>query len=166
MGESESEWQYAGWVSGMGKWAWILLFVLPIIGIIVGLVTIIPLIVAWENARAIWVATFPTLPFPTAMPLGTLGWTIISGIISICIALFVIRPKFSKPCGEKDWEALYGWTLKLGGADVPWMFIWGLIYAIFGWYSWPAIFILLPAVMLIWFGPRKYNWKKEELETK
>ncbi|NVM45281.1 MAG: hypothetical protein HWN79_10215 [Candidatus Lokiarchaeota archaeon] len=155
----ESEWKHAGWVSSLGKWAWIILFVLGIIHIIVGLATAIPLIVAWENARAAWVLAFPGTPFPTPMPIGNLIWNIIGAVISIVVALFIIRPKFSKPCGEKDWEALYGWTLKLGGAKVPWMFIWGIVYAIFGWYSWPAIFVLLPAIMLIFAGPRKYEWK-------
>ena len=158
----ESEWKHAGWVSGMGKWAWILLFILPILGILVSLATIIPLLTLWQNAKTAWELAFPGTPYIVPMPLGTLGWTIISGIISIVISLFILRPKFSKPCGAKDWEALYGWTLKLGGSNVPWMFIWGIIYGIFGWYSWPAIFILLPAIMLIWFGPRKYDFNEEK----
>ncbi len=155
----ETEWKHAGWVSGLGKWAWIILFVLGIIGLIASLATTIPLIIAWQNAKAAWEAVFIT-PYPVAMPgIGALIWNIIGAVISIVIALFIIRPKFSKPCGEKDWEALYGWTLKLGGAKVPWMFIWGIIYVIFGWYNFPAIFILLPAIMLIFAGPRKYEWK-------
>jgi hypothetical protein len=81
--------------------------------------------------------------------------------VGIVIAVFIIRPKFSKPCGEKDWDALYGWTLKLGGAYVPWMFIWGIILFLFGWYGWGALVVLLPAIMLIWFGPKKYDWKAE-----
>ena len=155
----ESEWKHAGWVSGLGKWAWIILFVLGILGLIVSLAIAIPTIIAWQSAKAIWDAAFPGTPYPYAMPLGGLIWNIIGGIISIAVALFIIRPKFSKPCGEKDWEALYGWTLKLGGAKIPWMFIWGIVYVIFGWFYWPAIFILLPAILLIFAGPRKYEWK-------
>ncbi len=155
----ESEWKHAGWVSGLGKWAWIILFVLGIIGLIASLAATIPLIIVWQDAKVAWEAIFPT-PYPVAMPgIGALVWNIIGAVISIVIALFIIRPKFSKPSGEKDWEALYGWTLKLGSLKVPWMFVWGIIYAIFGWYSWPAIFILLPAIMLIFAGPRKYEWK-------
>jgi len=156
----ETEWKHAGWVSGLGKWAWIILFVLGIIGLIAGLATAIPAIVAWEALRAYYASL--ALPFTVPMPIGGLIWNIIGAVISILIAFIIIRPKFSKPCGAKDWEALYGWTLKLGGANVPWMFIWGLVYAIFGWYNFPAIFILLPAIMLIWMGPRKYNWKAEK----
>ena len=157
----ETEWKHAGWVSGLGKWAWIILFVLAILGLIASLAATIPAIIGWQNLKAAWDLAFPGTPYPVAMPLGTLGWNIISAIISIIITLFIIRPKFSKPCGEKDWEALYGWTLKLGSTKIPWMFIWGIIYGIFGWYSWPAVFILLPAIMLIWAGPRKYDWKAE-----
>lgn len=158
---AETEWKHAGWVSGLGKWAWIILFVLGILGLIASLATTIPVIAAWESARAAWVLAFPGTPYPVPMPIGSLVWNIIGAVISIFLALFVIRPKFSKPCGAKDWEALYGWSLKLGGAYVPWMFIWGIIYAIFGWYYWPAIFILLPACMLIFAGPRKYDWKSK-----
>ncbi len=158
----ESEWKHAGWVSGLGKWAWIILFVIGILGIISGLVQILPALAVWEAGRAAWVALFPGVPYTVPLPgMGSLIWSMIGGIVSIVLALIIIRPKFSKPCGAKDWEALYGWTLKLGGAKIPWMFIWGIIYGIFGWFSFPAVFIMLPACMLIFAGPRKYNWKAE-----
>ena len=155
----ETEWKHAGWVSSLGKWAWIILLVLGILGLIINLATTIPVIAAWQSAKAVWDAAFPGTPYPYPMPIGGLIWNVIGAIISIFVALLIIRPKFSKPCGEKDWETLYGWTLKLGGAKVPWMFIWGIVYVIFGWYNFPGIFILLPAIMLIFAGPRKYDWK-------
>ncbi|MFX0047861.1 MAG: hypothetical protein ACFE8G_06780 [Candidatus Hermodarchaeota archaeon] len=155
---AETGWKHAGWVSGLGKWAWIILVILGIIHIIVGTV---PPIATWETGRALWALSFPAIPYPYPLPIGTIIWNVLGAIISIVVALFIIRPKFSKPCGAKDWEALYGWSLKLGGAYVPWMFIWGIVYAIFGWYSWPAIFILLPACMIIFAGPRKYDWKSK-----
>jgi hypothetical protein len=146
-------------VSGLGKWAWIILLILAILHIITGLAGSIPVIAAWQSAKAAWDLAFPGTPYPVAMPIGGLIWNIIGAVISLIIVVVIIRPKFSKPCGEKDWESLYGWTLKLGSARVPWMFIWGIVYAIFGWYYWPAVFILLPACMLIFAGPRKYDWK-------
>ena len=155
----ETEWKHAGWVSTMGKWAWIVLFIMAVLGLIVNLATTIPVIIAWQNAKAAWEAVFPTIPYSVPMPIGGLIWRIIAAVISIFISLFIIRPKFSKPCGEKDWEALYGWTLKLGSLRVPWMFIWGIIYVIFGWIYITAILIILPACMLIFAGPRKYDWK-------
>lgn len=153
----ETEWKHAGWVSGLGKWAWIILLILAILHIIVGIATSLPAITLWEAGRAVWVIINPGIPYPEPMPIFPLIWNIIGAAVSLFIVLFIIRPKFSKPCGAKDWEALYGWTLKLG-ANIPWMLIWGIIYAIFGWYSWPAVFILLPAFMLIFAGPRKYEW--------
>ncbi len=153
----ESEWKHAGWVSGLGKWAWIILFALGIVRILVELAVLIPVVIAWEAARAAWVLAFGT-PYPVAMPIAGIIWPLIGGIISIVVALFIIRPKFSKPCGEKDWETLYGWTLKLGSTNIPWMFIWGIIFVIFGWFYITGVFVILPAIMLIWAGPRKYEW--------
>ncbi|MHA2288044.1 MAG: hypothetical protein ACXABG_04575 [Promethearchaeota archaeon] len=141
----ETEWKHAGWVSGIGKWAWIVLLVNCILGIVVTAGTL---------------ATAFALLGPFALiGSGVSFWNIIASVIGIIFALFIIRPKFSKPCGEKDWEALYSWTLKLGGSNVPWMFIWGILLFVFGWYGWGGLFVLLPAIMLIWVGPRKYEWK-------
>jgi len=160
----ESEWKHAGWVSGLGKWAWIVLLVQAAIRIVAELGTFLSNIAAWLTAQAAWVSVFST-PYPVAMPLGPLVvliWGLIGAIISLVVTLIIIRPKFSKPCGDKDWDTLYEWTLSLGSLRVPWMFIWGAIFAIFSWYSAPAIFIILPAVMLIFAGPKKYNWTSGE----
>jgi len=157
----ETEWTHAGWVSGIGKWAWIILLLVGIGGIIFGVVTTLPALALWEAGRALWVLINPGIPYTEPMPIFGLIWNIIGGIASIVLALFIIRPKFSKPCGAKDWEALYGWTLKLG-ANIPWMLIWGIILVIFSWFSWPAVFVLLPTIMLIFAGPRKYNWTSKE----
>ena len=155
----ESEWKHAGWVSGLGKWAWIILLALGIIRILVEIGTLIPAMVLWEEGRAL--AALLLIPYTVPHPITALIWPLIGGIISIFVSLIIIRPKFSKQCGEKDWEALYGWTLKLGGANVPWMFIWGIIFMIFGWFYITGVFVLLPAIMLIWAGPRKYDFKAE-----
>ena len=152
----ETEWKHAGWVSGLGKWAWIVLFVTAIISLIFGLIGLVGTIAAWEALRPYY--TLIGQPMPP-IPIGGFIWTIIGVVLSLFVSIIIIRPKFSKPCGAKDWEALYGWTLKLGGSKVPWMFIWGVILVIFGWLYWPAIFVLLPAIMLIFAGPRKYEWK-------
>ena len=157
MGETEkTEWQYASWVSTLGKWAWIILILQSIISIIFALIGLSTTIAVWEASRPYY--DLLGLPMPP-IPIGGFIWSLIGVIIILAVSFVIIKPKFSKPCGEKDWEALYGWTLKLGGAKVPWMFIWGIIYVIFGWYNFPAIFILLPAIMLIFAGPRKYEWK-------
>ena len=154
----ESEWKNAGWVSGLGKWAWIILILLGVLRIITELALIVPAMALWEENRAAYAFLFPGVLYPFPNPIVGLIWPMIGGIVSIVVALFIIRPKFSKPCGEKDWEALYGWTLNLGGKNVPWMFIWGIIFVIFGWFYLTGVFVMLPAVMLIWFGPRTYEW--------
>jgi hypothetical protein len=154
----ETEWKHAGWVSGLGKWAWIILLLLGIGRILVEIGSLLTVITAYETARVAWILAFGP-PYPVAFPIGSLGgviWGLIGGILTLIVALFIIRPKFSKPCGEKDWETLYGWTL--GGTKLPWMLIWGIIFVIFGWFYITGIFVLLPAIMLIWVGPRKYEW--------
>ena len=144
----ESEWQHASWVSAVGKWAWVIVIISDIIGIIVSLYSLIT-----------WVAL---VGFYGIAGSGASTWNIFASIIGIIIALFVIRPKFSNPCGEKDWDALYGWVLKLGGLNIPWMFIWGVLLFLFGWYGWGALFVLIPAVMLIFAGPKEYKWSEEK----
>ncbi|MFX1488757.1 MAG: hypothetical protein ACFFBI_06385 [Promethearchaeota archaeon] len=143
------EWKHANWVSWLGKLAWIIVIVSSALGIIFSIVSI-------AETVTFYTTYLPGTPIPIQFwPV----WNIIWGIILILIAIIIIRPKFSKPCGEKDWDRLYDWYLKIGGAKVPWMFIWGIFYAIFGWYVWGAALILIPAIMLIWVGPRKYDWK-------
>jgi hypothetical protein len=145
----ESEWQHASWVSTLGKWAWIIIVLIDIIGIIWSLIVLIPLIVF-----------FGVFGIAGA---GASSWNIFASIIGILIALFVIRPKFSNPCGAKDWDALYSWVLKLGGLNIPWMFIWVFFLFIFGWYGWGvALTVLLPAFMLIFMGPKEYKWSEEK----
>jgi len=149
----ESEWKHASWVSGIGKWAWIIGLVNGLIGLFWSIFQIAVFAATW----AIWGFGFGVTPGA-----GISFWNLIASIVGIIIAVFIIRPKFSKPCGEKDWEALYGWALKLGGARVPWMFIWGILLFMFGWYGWGGIAVLLPAIMIIFAGPRKYEWSSGE----
>jgi len=144
----ESEWQHASWVSALGKWAWIVIILIDIIGIIWSLYSLITLIA--------WLGVFGLAGS------GASAWNLFASIIGILLALFVIRPKFSKPCGEKDWDALYGWVLKLGGFNFPWMLIWGLLLFLFGWYGLGALFVLVPAVMLLFAGPKEYEWSEDK----
>ena len=144
----ESEWQHASWVSALGKWAWIVIILIDIIGIIWSLYSLITLIA--------WLGVFGLAGS------GASAWNLFASIIGILLALFVIRPKFSKPCGEKDWDALYGWVLKLGGFNFPWMLIWGLLLFLFGWYGLGALFVLVPAVMLLFADPKEYEWSEDK----
>ena len=148
---AETEWQHASWVSTLGKWAWVIGILNGIFGIIVALMGLF----AGLALNAIW---FPIVVYS---PLGDVWW-IIASIVGIVISLLIIRPKFSTPCGAKDWDALYGWVIKLGGLNIPWMFIWGLLLFVFGWYGWAGLAVLIPAVMLIFAGPKEYKWSEEK----
>ena len=109
-----SEWQHASWVSQLGKWAWIIILVNGILGIIFGIAGI-----------AIW------FYFPWAV--ASYVWNVIGGIIIILLDFIII---------------------------------WGVIFEIIGWYGWGGVFILIPAIMLLFLGPKQYNWTKEGSKPK
>jgi len=132
----------------------------------------------WQHAS--WVSTLGKWAWVIGILNGVFGilysilffqiWNIFLIIIGIVISFLVIKPKFSEPCGEKDWDALYGWVLNLGDFNVPWMLIWGILLLYFGWWSWGGFAVLIPAVMLLFAGPKEYNWssgekKENKIET-
>jgi len=137
MGETEkTEWQHASWVSELGKWAWILVLVNGALQILFNLFSIM---------------TLPILSI----------WKISWGVIEILIAIAVIKPKFSDKCASRDWDALYGWVLKLGSLKLPWMLVWGIIFEMFGLHVWGGLPVLIPAIMLLFVGPKPYEWTEE-----
>ncbi|MHA1104331.1 MAG: hypothetical protein ACTSPN_01170 [Promethearchaeota archaeon] len=146
----KQEWQHASLVSGLGKWAWIAGLINGILSLIFGIWLII--------VEISLIPYYELLGIPPSYFGGV--WAIIGAIILIFVSFAIIKPKFSSKCAEKDWEALYGWTLALGGTKIPWMLIWGIIFTIFSWYYWGGIFVLLPAILLLFNGPRPYNWSE------
>ena len=128
----------------------------------------------WQHAS--WVSTLGKWAWVIGILNGVFGilysilffqiWNIFLIIIGIVISFLVIKPKFSEPCGEKDWDALYGWVLNLGDFNVPWMLIWGILLLYFGWWSWGGFAVLIPAVMLLFAGPKEYNWSSGEKKEK
>ena len=163
MGEIEktekTEWQYASWVSKLGKWAWIILILQSIISIIVQLILLSMAITAWEASRPYY--DLLGLPMPPLL-IGGFIWSLICAIIVLVVSFVIIKPKFSKPCGDKDWDALFEWTLTLGNFRIPWMLIWGIILTPFSWYYLAEVVVLIPAIMLLFVGPKEYNWFSEE----
>ena len=152
MGESTG-WKHESLASGMGKWAWIVVlingiaeFLYWLLRPIVGLIDIIQ-----------WNIQFPAYRVPMFRPL----WWVIWGAFLIILAVAIIKPKFSDKCGAKDWDALYDWVLNLGKLRMPWMLIWGAIITIFGLWAWGGVLIIVPACLLLFAGPKDYNWKKE-----
>ncbi|MFW9928425.1 MAG: hypothetical protein ACFFD1_03455 [Candidatus Thorarchaeota archaeon] len=142
-----SEWQHASWISQLGKWAWIVILVIGIVEILIGIVGI-----------AFWFYN----PFVVA----SYVWYVIGSVILILIDFIIIRPKFSNKCAAMDWDALYEWYLPLGSLKLPWMLIWGVIFEIIGLWGLGGVFILIPAIFLLFFGPKQYNWTKEEKKPK
>ena len=43
----ESEWKHAGWVSGLGKWAWIVGLVNGLLGLLFSILEIVAFIAVW-----------------------------------------------------------------------------------------------------------------------
>ncbi len=137
------EWKHASWVSFLGMIAWIIGIISGVINLIWGFVGIIPL---------------AAIPIFGAALMGPFIWLIISGIIAILVSFFIILPKFSLKCSKKDWEYLLNWRMSLGTTKFPWMLFWGIILEIFS-YGWGGFAVFIPALVLIFAGPRKYEWK-------
>lgn len=150
------EWKHASWVSPLGKWAWIIV-------IINGIIEIIYFIVLISEIAVLNASLSPSFQF--LIPFWNI-WGVIAGVILILIGYIIIRPKFSEKCATKDWDALYNWFLSIGDLRIPWMLIWGIIVEIlsFGWWGgwWGGLVILIPAFVLIFAGPKPYEWKVEK----
>lgn len=131
------EWKHASWVSFLGMIAWI-------VGIISGVISLI-----WG---------FLTTPL-ILLGFGNPVWLIISGIIAILISFFIILPMFSIKCQKKDWDSLLDWVLPIGNVNLQWMLIWGIILEIFTW--WGGLCVIVPSLVLLFAGPKKYEWNKE-----
>ncbi|MFW9773030.1 MAG: hypothetical protein ACFFFB_21925 [Candidatus Heimdallarchaeota archaeon] len=144
---STSEWKHASWVSPLGKWAWLVVLINGIIGIIYG--------IAWLATYISWYGPYLFLA-PLFLPI----WNMIWGVIIAILAFVIIKPKFSNKCAEKDWDSLYGWVLNLGKLRFPWMLFWGAFIEIFGFWGWGGLMILIPAFVLLFAGPKKYEWTK------
>jgi hypothetical protein len=143
MTEEVKEWKHASWVSTLGKWAWVIAIVSGIIDIVISIPTII---------------TLAAIPFGFgAIGMGVPIWWIISGIIVIIISFVIIKPKFSDKCANKDWDGLLNWVMS-DSFRFPWMLFWGIIIEILG-YGWGGFAIIIPALVLIFAGPKKYEWK-------
>lgn len=84
---------------------------------------------------------------------------IIFSIITIIIAVVYVKPRFSSKCADKNWDYLYNDVLVLGNIRIPWMLIMGILLEIFGFW-WGGAAVLFVAFILLFFGPKPYNWSK------
>lgn len=85
-------------------------------------------------------------------------WQIIGGVIVLITSVQFVKSRFSEPCSRKDWEYLYKDVLIIENIKIPWMLIWGILLELFGRW-WGGIAVLIPAFILLFIGPRTYNWK-------
>jgi hypothetical protein len=149
-------WKYASIVSKIGKWAWIIVILNGILQIIIPLIDYALRAASWSIYHPLIPLSFGFIPI----------WDIISGVIVIVIGFFIIKPKFSPKCVEQDWDGLLDWVIVLGTFRVPWMLIWGIVLLIFDWWFWAAAVILIPAVLLLFVGPKEFKWSTEESKAK
>ncbi len=143
-------------VSTLGKWAWIIGIINGLIYIIYGLWALYWYSVASSTATAFGVTAY--MANDLAYLSATAIWYIIAGLITIGISIIFIRPRFSVKCAAKDWNYLLNDVLVLGSTRIPWMLIWGIIMEILGQW-WGGLPILIPAFILIFAGPKEYQWK-------
>ena len=141
-------------VTVVGKWAWLWGVIVGVLYFILGIWAI----VVYRRAVAIWISIYGTTVPYAGIGYGTAIWQFITALVSIAISILWVRPKFSKPCGDKDWETLLTDVVVLGNIQIPWMLIMGVVLAIFG-YGWGGLVVLIIALLMIFLGPRKYEWK-------
>lgn len=141
-GEGNPNWEnIESFVTILGKWAWVIV-------IINGAFYIF-----WGIYWLIIGLSFPPLIFVSPFDI----WNIIGGIAVIILAIIIVKPRFSNKCAAKDWDYLLNDVLTLGNLRIPWMLIWGIIIQILGnW--WGGLPILIPAILLIFMGPKPYDW--------
>ena len=135
-------------VDWVGKYAWLILILIPLVILVITLATTIPALIV---ALGFGVPVIPET--------GTLIWSITSAIFEILLSWFWVKPKFSDRCASGDWDTLLDDVLVLGGYRIPWMLAMGILLEVFG-YGWIGLVVLVPAIVIIFFGPRQpYNWK-------
>ncbi len=158
--KSKGEWQYEKIVSILGQWAWVILLLDALIYVILGIYYEVVEFQLVQQTCAAWKLAFPTTPCPTlyAATFNNI-WYIVGAIVTVLFSLLIVRPRFSNKCAVKEWDALMDDVLVLGGYRIPWMFIWCIIAAIFG-VGWATFPILIPAILLIFAGPKPYEWKE------
>lgn len=127
-----------------GKWAWLF-------GVIAGIITIFwaIIILSLIGSAGLWGYSEESE--------AQLIWYIIASIILIIFS-FYIKGRFCNKIAAKDYEGIYNDTITIGGYKIPWILIFGVFLEILGnW--WGGLFLFVPAVLLIFMGPRKYDWK-------
>jgi len=140
----------------IGEWAWIILLIEGIIFIFWGLWGLL-----WAGAGAVAAQQAGVAEYYAAeLSLETFIYTldVIGGIITIIIAVVLVRPRFSKKWAEKDYDSLLDDVIEMGSVRIPTFLIIGIVIEILTNF-WGGVVILIPLVLLIFMGPKEYNWK-------
>ncbi|MBD3338318.1 MAG: hypothetical protein GF353_04385 [Candidatus Lokiarchaeota archaeon] len=148
---------YEDIISLIGKFAWIIGVIDGILYILWGIWGLWWVNLAASAAQSVGVFSYiaADVTYLTALYI----WYIIGGIITIAVAILIVRPRFSAKCANKDWDFLLDDVITLGSFRIPFMLILGIILTIFGQW-WGGVAILIPAIVLIFLGPKEYKWKK------
>jgi len=134
-------------VTVVGTWAWVIALLNGLISIIWALITLVPILPLLTNPLI--------APY---VPWFDIVWNIIVAIVEVLFAIIILRPRFSNKCKEKDWDYLLNDVLKLGNFRFPWMFVWAIILTIFSWSYWGGAAVWFCAVVIIFLGPKTYQW--------
>jgi len=153
-----SYWKYEKITHILGKWAWVFAILSGIVNLLIGI---------WGISAAIqfhqyWFSYYASLglPYNVPIPINYYDiWNIIASIILIIFAFLIIRPRFSNKCAKKDWDYLLNDVFNIGSIRIPLMFIWALLAEILGQW-WGGSLIIIPAILLVFAGPKEYKWKK------
>ncbi len=161
MGENEKtpkkskSWQYEKITYILGKWAWVFAILSAIVNLLIAIYGIVLSIQYYQY----WVSVLgPLYTQPLIISYYDI-WNVITSILLLIFALLILRPRFSNKCAQKDWDYLLNDVLLIGSFRLPWMFIWAIIAEILGQW-WGGAFIIVPAILLVFFGPKEYKWKK------
>ncbi len=85
----------------------------------------------------------------------------IGGILAIIFTFAFVKPRFSNKWKEEEYDYLLNDVVKIGNLRIPLMLIVGIILEILmAW--WSGLIIMVPLLLLIFMGPKKYKWTEEE----
>ena len=155
--KKSSSWENVeGFATFLGKIAWIILLVEGLIFIFWGIWGL-----SWVGAGAAVAGATGTTQYVAAdLAYYTFIYTldVIGGIITIIVAVVLVRPRFSKKWAEKDYDSLLDDVFEIGSMRIPKFLIIGIVIEIVTNF-WGGLVILIPLVLLIFMGPKEYNWK-------
>lgn len=155
-GEHPNWKHYEKWVHIIGKWAWVWVILNGFFYVIFGIWGLY-----WTSAvgsAAATVGVYSYVATDIAYLTAQYTWYIIGGIILIVLGLLIVKKRFSDKCRDKDWNGLLDDVIIIGKYRIPFMLILGILAEIFGQW-WGGFAILFPAVILIFWGPKEYEWK-------